>query len=296
MIVILCLTSCKKESIPVVEEDPTSSLFLPDPAVTDQESTIRRAFFKEEKSYLLFNDTLRNEFLGVDYNGDRQYRTELLNMGYILAGTVEGSYTYTHELLQSIAEKQSAVDFMKTYVLPRLPEVLRPYSWFLTLSTEVIDPFGVPSYPVAIAGQRSVAVALGDLSLLSLDEKTELSTAILATTISYKSALLNTITDPFYAISETLYDTQFPLDNFTEEDNLEALQVRGFIIHNWLIEGFLLSYGAIPNRTKDFESYVKLIFNSTEAEVTAKYKNYPIVLQKYRLLKTIFVKQGYINQ
>jgi len=58
---------------------------------------------------------------------------------------------------------------------------------------------------------------------------------------------------------------------------------------------FLL-YGSIPSREKDLESYVKLVFTSTDEEVNAQYAQYPVVMQKYRLLKTIFTEEGYLNR
>jgi len=279
-----------------VQEDPRSAYFLPNESATDEESIMRRSFFTEEKSYLLFNDTLRHEFLGVDYNGDKQYRTERLNMGYILAGTVDGLQSFTHLLLPNIEEKRASVAFMKNYVLPDLPYVLRPYSWFLTSSTEIIDVLGMPSYPVAIAGERSVAVSLGGIATLSDNQKTVLASQIIATTVAYKVAKLDDVAQRFYAVSQTLYGTQFPVVSYTEEENKRELLQRGFIVQNWFIEGLFLLYGSIPSREKDLESYVKLVFTSTDEEVNAQYAQYPVVMQKYRLLKTIFTEEGYLNR
>ncbi|WP_293884868.1 MULTISPECIES: hypothetical protein [unclassified Sphingobacterium] len=296
IIVVGCLTSCRKEAPLKVQEDPRSAYFLPNESATDEESIMRRSFFTEEKSYLLFNDTLRNEFLGVDYNGDKQYRTERLNMGYILAGTVDGLQSFTHLLLPSIEEKRASVAFMKNYVLPDLPYVLRPYSWFLTSSTEIIDVLGMPSYPVAIAGERSVAVSLGGIATLSDNQKSVLASQIIATTVAYKVAKLDDVAQRFYAVSQTLYGTQFPVVSYTEEENKRELLQRGFIVQNWFIEGLFLLYGSIPSREKDLESYVKLVFTSTDEEVNAQYAQYPVVMQKYRLLKTIFTEEGYLNR
>ncbi len=296
IIVVGCLTSCRKEAPLKVQEDPRSAYFLPNESATDEESIMRRSFFTEEKSYLLFNDTLRHEFLGVDYNGDKQYRTERLNMGYILAGTVDGLQSFTHLLLPNIEEKRASVAFMKNYVLPDLPYVLRPYSWFLTSSTEIIDVLGMPSYPVAIAGERSVAVSLGGIATLSDNQKTVLASQIIATTVAYKVAKLDDVAQRFYAVSQTLYGTQFPVVSYTEEENKRELLQRGFIVQNWFIEGLFLLYGSIPSREKDLESYVKLVFTSTDEEVNAQYAQYPVVMQKYRLLKTIFTEEGYLNR
>lgn len=296
LMITVCLASCDKEAIPVVEDDPRSSYFMPDPAASDEESVLRRSFLAEEKSYLLFNDTLRHEFIGVDYNGDRQYRTERVNIGYVLAGTIDGAYRYTHFLYSSMDEKRAAVDFMKNHVLKDLPVMLRPYSWLVTRQTEVIDPIGMPSYPTALAGQRSIAIALGNVTTLSAVQKGQLGRQIVATAVGHKLVSMEQVVNRFYAVSQSLYNTTFPVVTYTDAENIESLRQRGFIVQNWFIEGFFMLHGSIPSREKDLESYVSLVFSRTDEEVVAQYAAYPIVIQKYRLLKTIFEEEGYIQK
>lgn len=125
------LNSCGEEDILTAEEDDRSSYFMPSPDATDEESVLRRNFYEEEHSYLLFNDTLRHEPLGIDFNGNMQYFTEVLDLSYNVGATSTPTVQYSYTYLSTLTEKQAAVDFMKAHVLNHLNESLRPYSWFL---------------------------------------------------------------------------------------------------------------------------------------------------------------------
>ena len=58
--------------------------------------------------------------------------------------------------------------------------------------------------------------------------------------------------------------------------------------------GFILTYSSIfPDKNKDLESYMQAIFYQEEEEFKAKYANYPIILQKYDILKRIIEEQGF---
>lgn len=291
----LCLSSCKKEKALTAEEDPRSSYFLPAATATDEESVLRRTFYGQEKSYLLFNDTLRHEYIGVDNNGTNRYFTETVDLSYAIGTTIEGATPYTHELLETMEQKRQAIAFMKTYVLPRLGDKLRPYSWLLVKNTSTLDLFGFPNPVTAIANQRCIAVSLEDIVNASDDDKKTLANAVLSVTLSSKLMQNSPLVNKFYAISEKLYGTKFPIEDATDETNLEALNQRGFIVQKWVIEPFWASYGEVPTKEKDLESFIKLIFDNSSAEVNAQYANYPIVLQKYNLLKSVLHEIGYID-
>ena len=291
----ICLSSCKKEKALDPEEDNRSTYFLPAATATDEESVLRRTFYGQEKSYLLFNDTLRHEYLGVDNNGTNRYFTETVDLTYSIGTTIEGANAYTHELLETIEQKREAITFMKGYVLPHLGAKLRPYSWLLVKNTSTLDVFGFPNSVTAVANQRCIAVSVEDIVNATEDDKKTLANTILSVTLSNKLAQNAALVNKFYSISEKLYDGKFPLDDQTDEGNLEALNQRGFIVQKWVIEPFWAAYGSIPSKEKDLESYIKLIFNNSPQEVNAQYANYPIVLQKYSRIKEVLNEIGYID-
>ena len=54
-------------------------------------------------------------------------------------------------------------------------------------------------------------------------------------------------------------------------------------------------YGYFPSKSDDISSYVKLVVNNTENEVKSIYGNYPIVMSKYYIMKSILLNLGYVS-
>lgn len=171
VLLLIGVVACGDEDALTPEVDTITDCFAPDPNATDEESVLRREFYTTEKSYLLFNDTLRHEELGIDYNGDMQYKTELLDIGYTLgSGMVGGSIDYKYGYLQSIEDKRAAVTFLKEYVLPHLSTSLKPFSWFVPASISYMSGNTMVTL-TAVAGQRSVVIAVGSDITSKTDRK-----------------------------------------------------------------------------------------------------------------------------
>lgn len=293
MLVGSLFASCAGEDELTAEEDNRSSYFAPDPSATDEVSIMRRDFYQEQGSYLLFTDTLRHEPLGRDYNGTMQYFTETVDLGYSVGATMSSLSTYSYTYLNTLEEKKEALAFLKTYVLTHLNN-LHPYSWLLVKTITVTTNDDVSDAPAA-AGERAIAVAYDAEQLTDESSKEALGQNVLSTVLS--SVLSSSKNDDklqtFYAISESLYDSSYPVPDYTQEGNLQYLNAHGFIILKWLIPNVWPYYGMYPSKSDDLKSYINLIFNSTEAEVKEKYADCPIVLQKYTLLKELLKEVGY---
>ena len=66
MILAGCLFSCEKEKLtPSKARNP----FAPDPEATDATSKLIRDFYEKTGCFLLFNDTLRHEYNGLNASG-----------------------------------------------------------------------------------------------------------------------------------------------------------------------------------------------------------------------------------
>ena len=77
-----------------------SDYFQPAADDNSEEAQLRRKFFADHGSYLLFNDTLQNVYLGKDINGDPRYFVETVDLTYTVGqtgyGTSQSSYTFTY--------------------------------------------------------------------------------------------------------------------------------------------------------------------------------------------------------
>ena len=66
----ICLISCESEDALEPDYKNPSDYFQPAADDNSEEAQLRRKFFADHGSYLLFNDTLQNVYLGKDINGE----------------------------------------------------------------------------------------------------------------------------------------------------------------------------------------------------------------------------------
>lgn len=286
------LASCSDDDVLSGETDPRSSYFMPDEQDTSAEAELRRQFFAKEGSYLLFNDTLRYEPLGVDRYGETQYLLEKLDLDYVIGG-VSSSKKYHFVFLNTDREKQDAVKFLQAYVLPHLSVRLRPYSWFVlkTLTEEFLNDL---TELKTFAGERTIAIALGDISTATDDEKLSLSREILTTVVGKILAGAGRQMDTFYEQSNGFYGNYF--DYETDEDNMETLLQHGFLVRGISIWSNAEANGIYPKQVQDVTSYVQLCLSSTPEEVHRQYAEYPLVLQKFEIINALIYQLGYIPE
>lgn len=288
---LLGLASCSSEDELGSSTDTITDCFAPDPNATDAESVLRRQFKQDEGSYLLFTDTLSNEYLGKDYNGDDRYKTELLDMGWNLRiGRYATIPTYTYEYLTDQAEKEAAVKYIKEYLLTHLPASLRPFSWFVVKSITA-DSDGT-TYQ-ALSGQRAVAIAMDGITEDNINDAT---TEILTTTLSKVLEGKTKELQEFYDVCEDLYYTYFGTDDnptWDKEINLRNCMKAGFIVP-YYFWGPYVYCGYYPKKEADMASFTDLIMNNSMDEIEEMYAEYPIVIQKAKILHDIFESIGYI--
>lgn len=293
-LLLLGVAACSEEDSLVADVDTMTNYFAPDPNATDEVSVLRREFYTTEKSYLLFTDTLRREELGVDFNGDMQYLTETLDMGYTIGNSMSVQYkTYTYEYLQTLAEKEASATFLKEYVLPHLPVSLRPFSWFPVYS--IMDNTTYTNFK-ALSGQRSIAVAVGySISDLSADEKEQLANVVLTTTLGSAIQSKTKELTSFYEVCEGLYNEYFDTSDNPDYDpaiNMQSLKKAGFIVQP-NVWGFPIT-GKYPDKTLDTSSFTEFVLNNSQSEVESLYEGYPKVILKAQIMREIIKQLGYI--
>jgi hypothetical protein len=294
-LLLLSFSSCSKEdSLEPTEAE--KNYFAPDENATDEESLLRRDFYKKNNSYLLFNDTLRHEPLGVNSDGVMQYFTETLDVSYVMAGTT--SYFCRYDYIASIDDKRNAISFVENYLLAHLSDKLRPFSWLLVdhiTGYSLSD--GVYTYqnePSSVVGNRATAVALEGVSDMEEEEKTELANTILTGLVSDKVAAQSaSVLKSFTKYSSSLYETYSGLIPSSEEENMTLMNQSGFITGHYYYEIYL-SYGTYPSQSEDVSSFAKLVLTQSEDEVNDTYADYPLVLEKYRVMKAIITELGFV--
>ena len=280
MLVAATWVGCGKEDNLVPTPDTLTDCFAPAPDATDEESELRRQFFKEESSYLLFNDTLRHVAVSVAPNGKTNYETELLDIDYTIGNDKDVTrkvYHYTY--LTTMAEKRAAVDLLRKNIIGRLPKKMLPFSWLIVSSMES----GGIDY-TAVNGQRATALAVGDILSLNTDQKRALSDKILAATLS--GAMSESSLEAFYAISGRDYEGYIRNPN----KDLIPFYEKGFLV--WGMWRGEPDDSTGPTKAADVESFIGLLFSKSLSEIETEYADYPLVVEKAVLMRNILVEIG----
>jgi hypothetical protein len=272
---LLSLAGCQKEKGPSASpdiQDPFARVDNPKNEV-DHEIYL---FYKDSSIPVLYTDTLTKSPLA------------LLNLRYHLT-TVDSMVTVKY--LNNQADLLAGLNFVKSEIAPYLTKSLKPYSILLTDSVYTFTPdmsgYGLDKEPLsAYLGFNTLAIsyvpAIKNMTPAQLKVyRKDILKTILAVKISANPAL----TTGFYAVSQAYYGK-------TAYGNLSSayyipFQPKG--VYGFLVDGteFPTYYDA-PAAANDLSDYLDAALLLSQADFTATYQNYPLVMQKYNLLLGIF--------
>ena len=286
------LTACGSEDDLAPDYKNPSANFQPAADDQSEEARLRRQFFGTTGSYLLFNDTIQREFLGVDINGDSRYFVETVDLGYAIGTSVTSGISYSYTYLSSIEQKQQLTDFLLQYVQPHLTGVMRPYSWLVANVVTSYSQNSMGSTSVsrvyAAANQRCIAVAG---NYLIQQERTD------AQRQTYAQRILNIIIGQlamnrseafgdFYKYSANYYSTDYSRAGFDGQPSASELRQLGFLSST--------SSTSFPSMTNDLNTYATLVVQNTEEQLAKTYAAYPLVLQKAAVVRQVLIGLGYV--
>lgn len=282
-------TACGSEDALEADFVNPSDHFQPVAEDNSDEAELRRQFFAETGSYLLFNDTIQRQSLGKDINGEERYFVETLDLTYSvgLSSYISTHYAYTY--LETFEQKQQAADFLRQYILPHLTGSLRPYSWFVSnVISSWTDTNSTPSKPYAVNNQRCIAIAANYLIQRERTDaqKTQYAQRILNVTIGQLAQNNSEAFTEFYSFSEAYYGRDYVSFGFEGKPSTHELRNIGFLSST--------SAGSFPSATTDLYSYSQLVIQNTEEQLAKTYANYPIVLQKAAVVRKVLTELGYV--
>lgn len=295
------MASCGGED-DITPRDPEECYFENTYGSSDADLQLQNDFFNRNKIYVLFNDTLRKNLVGIDDNGNPYYDIRLVDLGYGMNVNMnENTEEIGFEYLTSDADKQQGVKFLDEMILPSLGTPLRPFSFLLvekinhsTLVYGTMRPDN-PA-PVIYSGWRCSAVAVPGIGAMTDDEKAAMKRSILQSIVVKAIANLDqSIFDKFYSYCDPYYG------KYAMRDEAEAF----IALHPTMYDvGFLSAYSyGNPNgfyiynfkaKNYDLDDYTNALFTMTEAEFRTTYADYPIVLKKYEILKKIVEDLGVV--
>lgn len=294
MAIVCLLAACEKEDAVVPNLKDTSFYFQPNDTCTDEESEIRREFFKTHGSYLLFNDTIQHYFVGIDINGDSAYFTEKLQISYSIGDVNTNNTSVTFNLLPNLERKKAAVQFLEERILYHFTSDLQPFSWLLVnqINYRYINEY---TNPVATNGQRAIAVAFASLQRIRNEAQRknyadQILSTLIVKIITDRPQLFTDFTD----VSARLYSQQYEgYESASADECLKYLYGLGFLSrgkNTWNIVGNTY----YPSQSSDLSIYGSLVAVNTWDQIVEKYGQYPMILQKARLMREALESIGYV--
>ncbi|MBR1427631.1 MAG: hypothetical protein IJ582_01205 [Prevotella sp.] len=290
----LCITSCGSEDPLTPDYKNPSSYFMPSDDDNSELAQLRRKFFADHGSYLLFNDTIQKEFLGKDINGDPRYFVETVDLTYTVGqsgyGTSQSSYTFTY--ITEFEKQKAMTEFLENKILPHFTGSMKPYSWFLSNVItgklgRVVDSQTVTPY--AVVNQRCVAIAC---NYLTQRQRTE------AQINNYTARVLNIIVGTLVKAQEQAFGEFEKISYEYYGRSYTSLGITGSLSQTDLYKyGFLVGGSTVVSMcdaSRDIAAYASNVVQYSEEEIERKYGNYPLVMEKHQIMRRILQSLGYI--
>ncbi len=295
---ISVMASCDKSEDDIVPNvKDTSFFFAPNDTCTDEESEIRRQFFNDHGSYLLFNDTIQHYFVGVNINGDSAYFTEVLDLSYSVNSStylISSSYEYTYTLLPNLTRKKNAVEFMEENILYHFTQTLQPFSWLL-VNRIYCNTGTETTNPVAATGERAIVVALANLPRIRTEAQKQNFTQQILMEIVNKVLSDNSLKfSSFTDISANLYSRSFSgYENKTADECLEYLNSQG-LLSRGKNEFSITANGYYPTMDTDLGDFARLVIVNDMETIENRYSKFPIIITKAKLMVECLNSLGYV--
>ncbi len=259
-----------------------------------EEMQIRRDFYKETGSYLIFNDSLYYRDLTTPQGSEPE--CVILDLQYQISGTTDDS-KISYSLLQNMEDKTSATRFLKEEILTWLSPAFYSYTFFMA------DDFVVSTQPYwwsdmwvdtpteAYAGYNATLIAYNDFYSKDETERYRYKRQVLRIMLEKNhTQIKESEYDDFYNVFPKFYAKRpEKKDDKGKGDYEETVWEVGYMT---TYQGSM--YQDFWSKKYDLLAYVTEIYSLTEEEFDAKYdkEKYPIVHQKKEALVKIFERNG----
>lgn len=298
-VLILLGVACEKESDLTPGEGAVNYFEVPADA-TDEESVLRREFQKETGSYLLFNDTLRKELLGRDEDGFPLYSFETVELGYGIVSSAMDKFSFHY--LENMEVKRAGAKFVQDRLLSLMDKSLAPYS-ILLVKTVMRSPylteegesdgFYGESDPINYySGTRCMAISIGDILNTDEEEQDVLMKNIVVGMINNILGARPSVMTSFYASGNEYYGKSgymyYDLDLYID-DLRELGFITGYFEYDYYEDDYYIEF---PSQSEDISSFLEVMFGDEEAFLEEN-AEYPLVIEKYNLLKKIVKDLGF---
>ena len=274
---------------------------------SDPVDHLRYEIYSQTGIALFRNDTIGSIDRGLDAQGNPYVYYEVLDVNYAITSRTEvATYEHSEDDDAGIA----GLELMRDRVMPILPEKLYPRCFLLVGRLDIDQKKNRKGEASAYRGMMTTAVGrLNSIKTMSEAEKKRLAAEIAAEVISvYLVNERATELEDFYAKADastqggdkiSLYDYVYDI----KETNSSATSP---VFKDWKEYGFLVydtsdtsfndtagsrSYKTVGQR-RDVETFLVEVLLGDDDGFGTTYADYPLILEKYALLKALWAEVG----
>ena len=263
------------------EEDDTTPSYADvngfAPADDDNSPTaqLRRDFYNQTGSYLLFKDTL------ITRTSDG--RSELLDITYFIMGSIDwqSDYEYTYEYIEDIEQQRKAAEYVQKYLISRLGKNT-PYSFFLVNDLHY-DYHGRLWQRDKVLGLRSYVISMGGGEAYE-DPETYFGDMIVDIVKNSISRVPEEVMNQFYAFSKDYYGND--VEGSLTDQEVWDLGMFYYIEDDWWGNNFYY-------QNTDLSLWLEAVLTMSPSEFEAEYGSSSVMMEKYALLRQIILDQGF---
>lgn len=263
------------------EEDDTTPSYADingfAPADDDNSPTaqLRRDFYNQTGSYLLFKDTL------ITRTSDG--RSELLDITYFIMGSIDwqSDYDYTYEYIEDIEQQRKAAEYVQKYLISRLGKNA-PYSFFLVNDLHY-DYYGRLRQRDKVLGLRSYVISMGGGEAYE-DPETYFGDMIVDIVKNSISRVPEEVMNQFYAFSKDYYGND--VEGSLTDQEVWDLGMFYYIADDWWGNYFYYE-------STDLSLWLEAVLTMSPSEFEAEYGSSSVMMEKYTLLREIILNQGF---
>ncbi|MCI9172066.1 MAG: hypothetical protein HFJ92_03020 [Muribaculaceae bacterium] len=263
---------------------------VPDDA-TGPEAELRRNFFKETGTYLMFNDLLSHTVIGQDAYGNDVYKDEYIDFTYNL--TSSGGYAPIFEYITDDNAKEAAADLFLKHMYPHVEgSSLLPFSVLLVDNLQTAGYSGEYKDASTASCWRCLAVSMGKLLEATDEEAATLAKAVLKDLVSTHVGVYNDEFEEFLDLSYEYageYITDY-IDDWDRSD-MTLIYEMGYLSYMESWRGPQSDY--FPYENVDFNNFFNAVMDRDEADFMAEFGEYPLIVTKYNIIKNVIISLGY---
>lgn len=261
---------------------------------------------------VFLNDTIGKQERGIDHNGKPIVYYKVLDLNYNLNNPANmNSIQAKHiSLIQDDADKLAGIEFVDKMLLPHMPEVFHVQS-ILLLDSIYEQQYAGGAKNMKKVHQAMETLAIADIPVIadmSVKEKENRANEVLVylainylaknssvdletfKRVSYdpvnqRSYYKMQVRTPYYPGYVCLSPARWEVYGFLDFDRSKYFYITDADVNQW--------YYTLGDENADIEDYIMAVISYTNEDFEAEYVEYPMVIEKFRIMRGIVKSIGF---